>query len=282
MPMKKYKIAVLDDYQNVALESADWSVLRDGAEITVFQNHLADSDAVIERLLPFDVVCVMRERPPLPRNVIERLPNLKLIASTGSGNGSIDAAATGDHGIAVVYTGYRSDPTTEFTWALILTSARHIVTESNSVRSGGWQQTVGMDLRGKTLGVLGLGRIGSQVARVGTAFGMNLIAWSQNMTTEAARAAGAALVSKDQLFEQADILTIHLVFSSRTRGLVGAAELERMKPTARLINASRGPIVDEQALISVLRNKQIAGAAIGVFDIGPLPLSHPFRRRGNG
>src|SRR5260370_41341842 len=169
MPMKKYKIAVLDDYQNVARQSADWSVLRDRADITVFQDHLADPDAVIERLLPFDVVCLMRERTPLPRNVMERLPNLKLIASTGSGNASIDLAAASEHGIAVVHTGYRSDPTIEFTWALILASARHIVTESNSVRSGGWQQTVGTDLRGKTLGVLGLGRVGSEVARVGSA-----------------------------------------------------------------------------------------------------------------
>src|SRR6267378_4531279 len=252
MPMKKYKIAVLDDYQNVAL-------LRDRADIAVFQDHLADPDVVIERLLPFDVVCVMRERSPLPRNVIERLPNLKLIASTGSGNASIDVAAASEHGIAVVHTGYRSDPTIEFTWALILASARHIVTESNSVRSGGWQRTVGADLRGKTLGVLGLGRVGSEVARVGSAFGMNLIAWSQNMTPEAAKAAGAILVSKDQLFERADILTVHLVLSSRTRGL----------------------IVEEQALISALKNKQIAGAAIDVFDIEPLPRSHPFRTLDN-
>jgi phosphoglycerate dehydrogenase-like enzyme len=280
-PMKKYKIAVLDDYQNAALECADWSVLRDRADIAVFQNHLADPDAVIERLLPFDVVCVMRERTPLPRNVIERLPNLKLIASTGAVNASIDVAAAGDHGIAVVHTGYRSDPTIEFTWALILASARHIVTESNSVRSGGWQQTVGTDLRGKTLGVLGLGNVGSQVARIGTAFGMKLIGWSQNMTPEAAKAAGAILVSKDQLFEHADILTIHLVLSSRTRGLVGDAELERMKPTAWLINASRGPIVEEQALVSVLKNKQIAGAAIDVFDVEPLPPNHPFRTLDN-
>src|SRR6476646_7321051 len=191
MPMKKYKIAVLDDYQSVALESADWSLLRDRADIAVFQDHLADPDAVIERLLPFDVVCVMRERSPLPRNVIERLPNLKLIASTGPGNASIDIAAAADRGIVVSHTGYKSDPTIELTWALILASARHIVTENNSVRSGGWQQTVGTDLRGKTLGVLGLGRIGSQVAQVGRAFGMHLIAWSQNMTTEAAAAAGA-------------------------------------------------------------------------------------------
>src|SRR6202140_941027 len=281
MPMKNYKIAVIDDYQNVALESADWSGPRDRADLPVFQDHLAGSDAVIERLLPFDVVCVMRERTPLPRNVIERLPKLKLIASTGSGNASIDVDAAGDHGIAVVYTGYRSDPTLECTWALFLASARNIVTESNSVRSGGWQQTVGTDLRGKTLGVLGLGRIGLQVARIGGAFGMNLIAWSQNMTREVAKAAGAILVSKDQLFERSDILTIHLVLSSRTRGLVGAMELGRMKPTARLINASRGPIVEEQALISVLKNKQIAGAAIDVFEVEPLPPSHPFRTLDN-
>ena len=279
--MKKYKIAVLDDYQNVALEYADWSVLRDQADIAVFQDHLADSDAMIERLLPFDVACVMRERSPLPRYVIERLPNLKLIASTGPGNASIDMSAASDHGIAVVHTGYRSDPTIEFTWALILASARHVVTESNSVRSGGWQQTVGTDLGGKTLGVLGLGRVGSQVARIGSAFGMNLIAWSQNMTREAAKAAGAILVSKEELFEQADILSIHLVLSSHARGLVGAAELEKMKLTARLINTSRGPIVDEQALINVLKYKQIAGPAIDVFDTEPLPPNHPFRTLDN-
>jgi phosphoglycerate dehydrogenase-like enzyme len=279
--MKKYKIAVLDDYQNVALDSADWSAIRERADIAVFQNHLADPDAVVGRLLPFDIVCVMRERTPLPRIVIERLPNLKLIASTGPVNASIDVVAAADHGIAVVHTGYTSDPTIELTWALILASARNIVTESNSVRSGGWQQTVGIDLRGKTLGVLGLGRIGSQVARVGNAFGMHLVAWSQNLTPEAAKAAGATLVSKDQLFEQADILTIHLVLSGRTRGLVGTAELGRMKPTALLINASRGPIVDEQALIGALKNKQIAGAAVDVFDVEPLPPAHRFRTLDN-
>jgi phosphoglycerate dehydrogenase-like enzyme len=281
MPMTRYKIAVLDDYQNAAFESADWSVLGHRADIAVFQDHIADPEAMIERLLPFDVICVMRERSPLPRNIIERLPNLKLIASTGAGNSSIDVAAAGDHGIAVVNTGYSSDPAIEFTWALILASTRHIATESNSVRSGGWQQTVGADLRGKTLGVLGLGHIGSEVARIGRAFGMNLITWSQNMTPQAAEAAGAILVSKNQLFDQADILTIHLVLSSRTRGLIGAAELARMKPTARLINTSRGPIVEEQALISVLKNKQIAGAAIDVFDVEPLPPDHPFRALDN-
>ena len=236
----KYKIAVLDDYQNVALESADWSVLSDRADITVFQDHLDDTDAVIERLLPFDIICVMRERTPLPRNVIERLPNLKFIASTGPVNASIDVVAAADRGIVVSHTGYRSDPTIDLTWALILASARNIVAESNSLRSGGWQRTVGTELRGKTLGVLGLGRVGSEVARIGRAFGMDLIAWSQNMTPEAAQAAGAVLVSKDELFEQADILTIHLVLSGRTRSLVGAAELALMKPTARLINTLAG------------------------------------------
>src|SRR5258708_35829696 len=206
--MKRFKIAVLDDYQNVALESADWSVLRDRADISVFQNHLADPDAMIERLRPFDVVCVMRERTPLPRSVIEGLPNLKLIASTGPVNASIDVAAAGDHGIAVVHTGYRSDPTIELTWALILASARHIVTESNSVRSGAWQQTVGTDLRGKTLGVLGLGRVGSEDARVGRAFGMNLIAWSQNMTPEAAKPASAIRTSNEHLIEPPDLLPL--------------------------------------------------------------------------
>ena len=279
--MKKYKIAVLDDYQNVALESADWSVLSGRADITVFQDHLDDADAVIERLLPFDIICVMRERTPLPRNVIVRLPNLKFIASTGPVNASIDVVAAADRGIVVSHTGYRSDPTIDLTWALILASARNIIAESNSMRSGGWQRTVGTDLRGKTLGVLGLGRVGSEVARIGRAFGMDLIAWSQNMTPEVAGAAGAVLVSKDELFEQADILTIHLVLSGRTRGLVGAAELAKMKPTARLINTSRGPIVDEQALIRALRNKQIAGAAIDVFDIEPLPASHPLRTLDN-
>jgi len=252
--MKKYQIAVLDDYQNAAVECADWSVLRDRADITVFQDHLADLDAVIERLLPFDVVCVMRERTPLPCEVIERLPNVKLIASTGSVNASIDVAAAGDHGIAVVHTGYRSDPTVEFTWALILASARHIVTESNSVRSGGWQQTVGTDLRGKALGVLGLGNVGSQVARIGSAFGMKLIAWSQNMTPEAAKAAGAILVSKDQLFEQADILTIHLVLSSRTRGLVAAAAWSVWTP------ASDGEAVSVRAQGKTRSNRAASAA----------------------
>src|SRR5712664_3259256 len=275
------KIAILDDYQNVALNMADWSALSGRAEITVFNDHVADPSAVVERLLPFDIVCVMRERTPLPREVLQHLPRLKLIASTGSRNASIDTGAAKELGITVTATGYRSAPTIELTWALILASLRGVVHENNSIRNGGWQKSVGQDLSGKILGVVGLGNIGGQVARIGLAFGMKIIAWSQNMTPEIAEAAGAKLVSKDELFRQADVVTIHLILSGRTKGLVGAAELGLMKPTSRLINTSRGPIVEEQALISVLKNKQIAGAAIDVFDIEPLPASHPFRTLDN-
>jgi phosphoglycerate dehydrogenase-like enzyme len=270
-------IAVLDDYQNVALEMADWSPLDGRATITVFNDHLADPDRIVERLLPFDVVCVMRERTPLPRSIIEHLPRLKLIASTAIRNASIDVATAAEHGIEVVHTGYDSSPTVELTWALILASVRNIVAESASLRSGGWQRAIGDGLRGKTLGILGLGNIGSEIARVGLAFGMEVIAWSQNLTAEKAEAQGAHLVSKDELFRYADIVTIHLVLSRRTRGLVGTAELAAMKPSARLVNTSRGPIVEETALVEALRARRIAGAAIDVFDVEPLPSDHPYR-----
>jgi phosphoglycerate dehydrogenase-like enzyme len=275
------KIAILDDYQNIALKLADWLTLARRAEITVFNDHIADPAAIIDRLLPFDVVCVMRERTPLPRDIIQRLPRLKLIASTGPGNASIDMAAAAEHGVSVTATGYRSTPTIELTWALILAGARHIVPESKAVRAGGWQTTIGQELEDKVLGVVGLGRIGAQVARIGLAFRMKIIAWSQNMTPEIAGAAGATMVPKSELFRQADIVTVHLVLSKRTRGLIGAAELEVMKPTARLINTSRGPIVDEAALIAALQSHSIAGAALDVFDQEPLPAGHPFRSLDN-
>ena len=276
------KIAILDDYQNVALKSADWTGIVKRAEVTVFNDHLSDPDAVVRRLEPFDVVCVMRERTPLRRETIERLPNLKLIASTAPGNPvGIDLEAAGERGIAVANTGYRSTPTIEMTWALILASTRNVVNESVAVRNGGWQQGVGEELEGKTLGVLGLGNIGRPVARIGAAFGMKVIAWSQNLTAEATQLAGAEYVSKEQLFERSDILTIHLILSHRSRGLVGARLLNLMKPTARLVNTSRGPIVDESALIDVLERRCIAGAALDVFDQEPLPKDHPFRRLQN-
>jgi phosphoglycerate dehydrogenase-like enzyme len=275
------RIAILDDYQNVALEMADWSPLAGRAAITVFNDHLSDLDDVVERLQPFDVVCIMRERTPLPRSLIERLPHLKLIASTGPRNAAIDAEAAADRGIVVAHTGYDARSTIEMTWALILASARQVALENAHLRAGGWQLTMGDGLHGKTLGVLGLGNIGSEVARIGLAFGMEVIAWSQNLTADKARACGARLVSKEEFFRSADVVTIHLVLSQRTKGLVGAAELQAMRPSARLINTSRGPIVDEPALVEVLRERRIAGAALDVFDIEPLPADHPYRSLDN-
>ena len=280
-PANLVRIAVLDDYQNVALEMGDWSPLADRAAITVFNDHVSDIDRLVARLLPFDAVCVMRERTPLTRAVIERLPRLKLIASTGRRNAAIDTNAAAERGIAVAHTGYDGRSTVELTWALILASVRHVAAENAHLRAGGWQHTLGDVLAGKTLGILGLGNIGSEVARIGQAFGMERIAWSQNLTLEKAQACGARLVSKEELFRSADVLTIHLVLSDRTRGLVAAPELELMKPSARLINTSRGPIVDEPALIEVLVERRIAGAALDVFDSEPLPLDHPFRTLDN-
>jgi phosphoglycerate dehydrogenase-like enzyme len=274
-------VAVLDDYQGAALRIVDWSKVSDRANITVFQDHLASEDAVAERLAPFDVVCIMRERTPIPGSLLKRLPKLKLIASTGLRNASIDLAAAAERGITIAHTGYTSAPTIELTWALILASARHISSEAASVRAGGWQHTLGDDLDGKTLGILGLGNVGSGVAKVGLAFGMNVIAWSQNLTSDVATAAGARLVSKEELLRTADVISIHMVLSTRTIGLIGAAELALMKPSARLINTSRGPLVVEAALLDALSNRRIAGAAIDVFDIEPAPSDHPYRRVDN-
>src|SRR6202045_5013976 len=218
------KVAILDDYQNVALQLADWSAVRRHAEITVFNDPLADPSAVVARLRPFDAVCVMRERTPLTREILQQLPNLKLIASTGPRNASIDSQTATDLGIAVTATGYDSTPTIEFTWSLIPASARGIDREAASLKAGGWQTSLGSNLRGRSLGVLGLGNIGREVARIGLAFGMKVIAWSQNMTPEITEAAGATLVTKDELFRQADVVTIHIILSKRTPGLAGAPE----------------------------------------------------------
>jgi phosphoglycerate dehydrogenase-like enzyme len=275
------KIAILDDYQNVALRLADWSGIRKHAEIVVFNDHVADSSAVIERLRPFDVVCVMRERTPLPRDVLQQLPNLKLIASTGPRNAAIDTQAATDLGIAVTATGYESIPTIEFTWSLILASMRGVDREAASLRAGGWQTGLGSNLRGKTLSIVGLGNVGKEVARIGLAFGMKVIAWSQNLTEEKASAAGAILVDKQTLFRDADVVTVHVVLSGRTKGIIGQSEFALMKPTARLVNTSRGPIVDEAALIEALQAGRIAGAAIDVFDVEPLSPDHPFRKLEN-
>ncbi|KDE98322.1 2-hydroxyacid dehydrogenase [Mycolicibacterium aromaticivorans JS19b1 = JCM 16368] len=273
-------MAVLDDYQNVALTMTDWSPVSGHADITVFNDHVSDPDELVARLAPFDVVFVMRERTPLPRSIIERLPNLKMIASTGPFNASIDMAAAEDHGIHVGTTGGTVASTVELTWALILAGARDLVTEARSVRDGGWQTGVGRELSGRVLGILGLGRIGARVARIGEAFGMDVIAWSENLTPEAAAEAGATYVGKDELFSRSDVLTIHMKLSERSTGLVGAAELAQMKPKALLVNTSRGPIVDEAALVDALRTTTIK-AALDVFDTEPLPQAHPLRTLDN-
>ena len=269
------RIAVLDDYQGVAESLADWSVLE--ADIEFFHDHIADHDQLLSRLSGFDVVVAMRERTPFPRSVLERLPDLRLLVSTGAVNASIDAEAASELGIVVSGTGALPHPTGELTMALILTLARGLVAEVDSVRDGGWQLGIGRDLRGSTLGVIGLGRLGSQVARLGQAFGMDVLAWSQNLTQDRSAEVGVNLASKDELLGRSDFVTIHLKLSDRTRGLVGAGEFSSMKPTAYLVNTSRGPIVDETALLDAVRSGVIAGAALDVFDEEPLPAGHPFR-----
>ncbi len=271
------RIAVLDDYQGVALSMADWSAVQARAEVSVFRDHLADDDALVARLLPFDAVCVMRERTPLTAALFGRLPNLRFVGSNAPRNASIDLAAAKQRGVVVSGTGYGPSGAMELTWALIMAAARHIPAEVASLRTGGWQVGVGLDLRGSTLGIMGLGKIGSDMAKVAHAFGMEVIAWSQNLTAEAAQAAGVRMVDKATLLRESDILTVHLVLSERSRGIVGAADLALMKPTAWLVNTSRGPLVDEAALVDALRRGAIAGAALDVFDTEPLPAEHPLR-----
>jgi phosphoglycerate dehydrogenase-like enzyme len=273
-----HRIAVLDDYQYVAATFADWSQLPEPVEVVEFSAHIADEDKLVARLQSFDVVIAMRERTPFPRRVLERLPSLRLLVTTGMRNPSIDIAAAQELGITVCGTGAHPSGTAELTWALILAVARHLPQEDASVRAGGWQQSVGTDLAGSRLGVIGLGRLGSRVAQVGLAFGMDVVAWSQNLTDERAASVGVRRASGlHELLESADVVTIHLQLSDRTRGLLGAAELARMKPTAILVNTSRGPIVDEAALVAALRAGTIAGAALDVYDVEPLPADHPLR-----
>ena len=279
--MSKVQAAFLDDYQNVARSMVDRSPAPDGLEVTVFHDHLDDEDALAERLQPFEVVCVMRERTPFRRSLLERLPRLRLLVTSGMRNASIDMAAARERGVTVCGTPSVGGPTAELAWGLIIGLLRHIPREDRATREGRWQETVGGGLMGKTLGVVGLGKLGARVARVGLAFEMNVIAWSQNLTGERCREVGVSRVTKEELLARSDILTIHLVLSDRTRGLFGAAELAAMKPTAVLINTSRGPIVDETALVSALERGTIAGAGLDVYDTEPLPLDHPLRHCGN-
>ena len=277
------KVAILDDYAGAALAVADWSPVQKRAEITVFDRHLSEDEAV-EVLRPFDVVCTLRERMAFPRTVIERLPNLKLITIVGRSLPNLDVDAASEHGILVAHSDFahprfRSlrDATPEFTWGLLIATVRNLAEEHRRMREGAWQTTVGMTLSGKTLGLIGLGRIGTRMAEYAKVFGMDVVAWSQNLTEEAAAAVGVRRVEKAALFTESDVVSVHVVLSERTRGLVGAAELALMKPQAYLINTSRGPIVDEGALIAALRAERIAGAGLDVFDTEPLPSDHPLR-----
>ena len=281
------KVAILDDYARVALEAADWSAVQARAEITVFDRHLTEDEAAAA-LWPFDVICTVRERMAFPRSLIARLPRLKLITIIGMSLPNLDMQAATEHGVIVGHADFASpvfagigNATPELTWGLMIATVRHIAHEHRRMTEGGWQSTSGLILAGRTLGLLGLGRIGKRMAEYAKVFGMEVIAWSQNLTAEAAQAVGVRRVEKDELFAQADVLSIHLVLSDRTRGLVTARELGLMKPTAYLINTSRGPIVDEPALIAALQEGRIAGAGLDVFAGEPPPADHPFRSMPN-
>jgi len=268
-------VAILDDYQNSALEMANWGKLSGKAKITVFNDHVHDREVLIKRLRKFQLICAMRERTPFPKEVLESLPDLKLLVTTGMRNASIDIMASSELGISVSGTEGLPYPTAELTWALILALARNITVEHQSVKEGIWQKEVGVGLKGKTLGIIGLGNLGSQVAMYGNAFGMKVIAWSQNLTSDLAKEKGAKYVSLDTLMSESDFVSIHTVLSPRTEGLIDGSKLKLMKKTSYLVNTSRGPIVDEHALIKILRDEAIAGAGLDVFDLEPMECDHP-------
>lgn len=272
------RLAVLDDYQGAAQSCADWSRLPAHVKPTFFHDNLsADRDALIERLLPFDIVCLMRERTRLDRQVLSSLPRLKLLTTPAMVNASVDIAFAHERGVPVCGTGAVETGTPELTWALLLALARNVVGEVHGVRAGQWQTSVGRDLHGATLGVLGLGRVGGRVAAIGKAFGMKVLAWSQNLTADKAAACGAQLASREEVFAQADFLALTLKLSDRTMGIIGAQDLARMKPSAYFINTARAQLVDEAALVNALRERRIAGAALDVFLQEPLPADHPYR-----
>ena len=275
------QIAVLDDWQNVASDVVDWSTLGSVGMVHFLHDYPADTATMIERLKGFEVICLMRERSTFDKALLQGLPKLKLLVTGGMRNAAIDLPAAKALGIQVCGTDSYKHAAPELTWALIMASTRNLLAEANSLRAGGWQVGLGGDLHGKTLGILGLGSIGQKVAKFAQVFGMRVIAWSENLTPERAAESGVTWVSKRELFEQADILTIHLVLSERSRGLVDAQALGWMKPTARLVNTARGPIVDEQALVQALRSGRLAGAALDVYAQEPLPADHPFRHLPN-
>ncbi|RJQ48653.1 MAG: D-2-hydroxyacid dehydrogenase family protein [Desulfobacteraceae bacterium] len=270
------KLAVLDDYEELASQLGDWERLSSEIRVDFYSDHLAHESAVAERLKSYDILVIMRERTPFSRSLIEKLPNLKLLVTTGGRNRAIDLAACKEKGIIVCGTQSGKHPAAEHAWALILSLVKRIPHSDRATRSGRWGGGINGELFGKRLGVLGLGNLGARVAAVGQAFGMEVFAWSQNLTADRAAEVGVLRVEKDELFERSDILTIHLVLSERTRGIVGAREISRMKRASFLVNTSRGPIVDEHALVDALRKNRIAGAGLDVFDIEPLPAGHPF------
>ena len=272
--MAKPRVAILDDYQGVALASADWS-LGDRVDITVFSDHIRDEAALVERLRPFEVIVAMRERTAFPESLLAQLTNLKLLITTGPFNAVIDVAAAQRLGIVVSGTGGAGAATPELTWALILAVTRGIAAEDAGVRAGRWQLGIGPELMGSTLGIAGLGRTGPRIAHYAHAFDMKVLAWSQNLTASRAAECGAELVTKQELFERSDIVTVHLKLSERTTGIIGAAELEALGPRGYLVNTSRGPIVDEAALVAALHAGTIAGAGLDVYDVEPLPAGHP-------
>ncbi|GAB1640708.1 D-2-hydroxyacid dehydrogenase family protein [Krasilnikovia sp. MM14-A1259] len=276
MPLR---CAILDDFQNVATEFADWSVLADEVELVTFSEHFATADDLVAAIGDCDIVVTLRERVAFPAEVLGRLDRLRLLVASGMRNSVIDLAAAAARGVTVCGTASSSTPPVELTWALLLGLARNVVAEHDALRTGGpWQSTVGADLHGRTLGLLGLGKIGSRVAAVGLAFGMDVVAWSQNLTRERADEAGVRLAAiKEDLLRESDFVSVHLASSDRTRGLIGAAELAVMKPGAYLINTSRAAIVDQEALLGALYEGTIAGAGIDVFDVEPLPADHPMR-----
>jgi phosphoglycerate dehydrogenase-like enzyme len=274
--------AILDDYQNVALKLADWSKLKGQVDVRVYNDSLGDQAAVIRALKDCAIVCLMRERTLFPRAVFEGLPELKLLVTSGARNAAIDLPAAEERKVVVCGTETPGNPTAELAVGLMLELTRKIGYEHAKLKAGArWQTTLGVDLGGKTLGCVGLGRLGAKTAQIARAIGMDVIAWSQNLTAERCREVGATLVTKEELFRRADVITVHLQLSPRTRGLIGAKDLGAMKPTAYFINTSRGPIVEEAALIDVLRNKKIAGAGLDVYDVEPLPLDHPYRKLDN-
>jgi len=269
------QVAILDDYQHVALQSADWSRLDGRAEVRVQHEHHATEADLVASLRDVDVVVAMRERTAFPRSVLDQLPRLRLLVTTGPSNAAIDVAAARANGVVVSGTGGAYPAPAELTWTLIHALTRHIVEEDRALRSGRWQTTLGTELSGRTLGIVGLGRLGQRVARVAHAFDMSVVAWSENLTGERATEGGATLVGKDELFASSDIVSVHLQLSPRTTGLIGPRELGLMRRTAYLVNTSRGPIVDESALVEALRSGSIAGAGLDVFDQEPLPADHP-------